>query len=295
MTNIQSPDLSAKRPLPIVHVSDTHLSRSHAYFVDNWQVFCEIIASDPPDLVIHSGDVSFNGPANEDDLAFARLQMDRLPCPWLSVPGNHDIGEAPRYSRLAQPLNDERIAAWNRHFGQQFWLHDIGDWRIVGVDTALMASDRPEEVDQRAFLCEALETRGERPVLLMMHMPPFVESADEAKASTSSVVPEARAAFLETCRTGGVKAIACGHLHIHHQKEWGGMEIVWGPCTSFVKMAQWYGKLGKFPRSGYVEWRLEGDRFSHSLVQPVRMISHDMGLWSEAHGSTTKLPPRPLV
>ena len=295
MTIIHSQDLAAKRQLRIVHVTDTHLSASHGYFIDNWRIFCEILAADPPDLVIHSGDVSFNGPAHEDDLAFARMQMDKLPCPWLIVPGNHDIGEAPRYSRLDQPLNDERIAAWKRHFGPQFWLQDVGDWRIVGLDTALMGSDRPEELDQRAFLSNALETRGQRPVLLMMHMPPFVDKAEDPKPSTSSVVPEARAAFLETCGAGGVRAIACGHLHIHHQKEWGGIEIVWGPCTSFVNMSRWFGKLGKFPRAGYVEWRLDGDTFSHSLVEPVRMISHDMGLWSEAHGTTTKLPPRPLA
>ena len=62
-----------------------------------------------------------------------------------------------------------------------------------------------------------------------------------------------------------------------------------------MNMSRWFGKLGKFPRAGYVEWRLDGDTFSHSLVEPVRMISHDMGLWSEAHGTTTKLPPRPLA
>ena len=290
MTTMQE---TSERPLRIVHVTDTHLSRSHAYFVDNWEIFCEIIAADPPDLIIHSGDVSFNGPAHEDDLAFARVQMDRLPCPWLIVPGNHDIGEAPRYSRLDQPLNDQRIAAWTRHFGAQYWLRDIGAWRIIGIDTALLGSDRAEEAEQRAFLNDALDSRDDRPVLLTMHMPPFVDTADDPKVTTSSVVPEARAALLETCRAGGVRAIACGHLHVHHQKEWSGIDIVWGPCTSFVNMAQWHGRLGKFPRAGYMEWLLDGDAFSHRLVQPVRMISHDMGLWSELHGTTTKLPPRP--
>ena len=292
MTSVLSPNAC---PLRVIHVTDTHLSRSHAYFIDNWRIFCDIVAADPPDLLIHTGDVSFNGPANEDDLAFARAQMDMLPCPWLIVPGNHDIGEAPRYSRLDQPLNDERIAAWKRHFGAQHWLHDIGDWRIVGIDTSLLGSDRPEEAEQRAFLGHVLETRGARPVLLMMHMPPFVETAEDPKITTSSVVPEARAALLEACRTGGVRAIACGHLHVHHQKSWSGIDIVWGPCTSFVDMSKWFNQLGKFARSGYVEWVLDGAAFAHSLVQPVHMISHDMGLWSGQHGTTTKLPPRPLA
>lgn len=294
MNITQSLTPGAGRPLRIVQVSDTHLSRSHGYFLDNWQVFCEIIAADPPDLLIHSGDVAFNGPACEDDLAFARMKMNKLPCPWRIIPGNHDIGEAPRYSRLDQPLTDERLAAWQRHFGAQFWLQDIGDWRIIGIDTALMGSDRAEEAAQRDFLADALATRGHRPVLLVMHIPPFVETAEDDKPNTSSIVPEARMAFLEACRFGGVRAIACGHLHVHRQMEWCGIEIVWAPCTSFVNMSRWHSRLGKFPRSGYVEWLLDGVNFSHSLIEPARMISHDMGLWFDQHGSTTKLPARPL-
>jgi len=56
----------------IVQVSDTHLSRTHAYFQDNWEVFLDEMAALKPDLVLHSGDVSFNGPDAPDDLAFAR-------------------------------------------------------------------------------------------------------------------------------------------------------------------------------------------------------------------------------
>jgi 3',5'-cyclic AMP phosphodiesterase CpdA len=282
------------RPLRIVQVSDSHLSRSHGYFVDNWQVFHDIISADPPDLLIHSGDLSFNGPASEDDLAFARSQMDRLPCPWLAVPGNHDIGEAARFSRLDQPLTDARIAVWKRHFGTQYWSHDIGAWRIVGIDTALLASDRPEEAEQRAFLADALASRGERPVLLVMHMPPFVTAADDPRISTDSVVPEARGDLLDLCRGGGVRAIACGHLHVHHVLDWHGIAIVWAPCTSFVNMAEWLKALNTLPRAGYVEWQLDDRAFTHALIEPERMISHDIGRWIERHATTIKLPALPL-
>src|SRR3546814_13743805 len=77
----------------IVQVSDTHLSRTHAYFQDNWEVFLDEMAALKPDLVLHSGDVSFNGPAAPDDIVFAREQIGRLRVPWLAIPGNHAIGE----------------------------------------------------------------------------------------------------------------------------------------------------------------------------------------------------------
>ena len=45
----------------IVQVSDTHVSRKRAYFVDNWDVFVEEISRARPHLIVHSGDVAFDG------------------------------------------------------------------------------------------------------------------------------------------------------------------------------------------------------------------------------------------
>ncbi len=50
----------AKR-LTIVQVSDTHLSRSHAWFTANWPVFVQDMRELSPDVIINSGDISFNG------------------------------------------------------------------------------------------------------------------------------------------------------------------------------------------------------------------------------------------
>ena len=53
--------------LRLVHVSDTHLSPTHGYFADNWAVFHEAMQAYPPDLIVHGGDVAFNGPAAPAD------------------------------------------------------------------------------------------------------------------------------------------------------------------------------------------------------------------------------------
>ena len=62
----------------ILQVSDTHLSRTHAYFQDNWDAFVDCVAEEKPDLVFVTGDMCFNGPMNPDDLAYARSQMEVL-------------------------------------------------------------------------------------------------------------------------------------------------------------------------------------------------------------------------
>jgi len=37
------------------------VSRKRAFFVDNWDLFVEEMRRNPPHLIVHSGDVSFDG------------------------------------------------------------------------------------------------------------------------------------------------------------------------------------------------------------------------------------------
>jgi 3',5'-cyclic AMP phosphodiesterase CpdA len=276
----------------IVHVSDTHLSPTHGYFAVNWAAFRDAMRDDPPDLLVHGGDLSFNGPAAEEDLAFAAGAVAGLGLPWRAVPGNHDIGEAPPFSRLEQPLTPARMAAWRRHVGPQWWQHDAAGWRLIGLDTALMGSGLPEEAEQRAFLAESLGTRGVRPAMVFVHMPPFDRDPADAAWSTSVIPAAARAAFLDACVAGGVRVIACGHLHIHRRIRHRGMEIVWAPATAMVDVRRGLSQRRRFPRPGYVEWRIEGDRAAHRLVEPERMFVIDMSGWTGRNGgTTTTLPP----
>jgi 3',5'-cyclic AMP phosphodiesterase CpdA len=282
-------------PFRVLHVADTHLSATHAYFEDNWRAVAEAIRAERPDLIVHGGDLSFNGPANPADLAHGRGQLDRLGIPWKAVAGNHDLGEAPPFSRLAQPLTDARIAAWRDHVGPLFWSVDVDGWRLVGLDTALMASGRPEETEQAEFLEDALETRGKRPVMVFVHMPPFDRAVDDPAWTTSVIPYPARGAFLDTSAAGGVKVIACGHLHVHRVIRHRGMAIVWAPATAMVDSSKRIrGRAGP-PRPGFLVWELEGRRATHRLVEPERAFVIDMKGWTRNHGgTTTTLPPLPL-
>lgn len=279
----------------LIHVSDTHLSASHAYFADNWSVFREEMAAARPGLLIHGGDLSFNGPAAETDLAYAGREIAALGLPWRAVAGNHDVGEAPGFSRLDQELTPARLAAWRRHVGPLWWSLDVEAWRLIGLDTALMGSGLPEEEEQRDFLAEALGRRGRRPVMVFVHMPPFLRDHADAAFTTSAIPHPARTAFLDACAAGGVRVIACGHLHVYRRIRHRGMEIVWAPATAMVDVRRGLRSWRRFPRPGYVEWTLEGTRARHRLVEPERMVVMDFSGWTAGNGgTTTTLPPRPL-
>ncbi|MDB5316383.1 MAG: hypothetical protein JWO24_2227 [Rhodospirillales bacterium] len=280
-------------PIRLIHVSDTHLSETHGYFTDNWRAFKSHMASAPPDALVHGGDLSFNGPVAEGDLGFAAAEVASLGIPYRAISGNHDVGEAPDFSRLNQPINAKRVATWKRHFGAQWWHWDLGDWRLIGIDTALLASGMPEEAAQMAALREALATRGKRPVMLFMHMPPFDKDPTDPTRTTSVVPFQARATLLDLCAESGVKVICCGHLHIYRRLRHRGMEIVWAPATAMVDVARGLRLRRRFPRPGYVEWTLDGTRAAHRLVEPERMFVIDMTRWTHANGLTvTGLPAR---
>ena len=282
------------KSIRVVQVSDTHLSSKRAYFHDNWEVFLAEMAADPPDLVVSSGDMSFDGADDDDDLAFARAEHDKLAAPWIAIPGNHDIGESAMAVRLDQPIDDTRIARWRRIVGPQWWVEDVGDWRLVGIDTALLGSGRAEENEQWRFLETTLEGRGGRPVLLFQHMPPWLKEREDTSFTTLAVPHAVRGRLLETCAGGGVRAIACGHVHVHNRAEYRGIEIVWSSATSFFNIIERQHAGFAVPRPGYIEWTLDGAAYSWRVVEPPLMITHDVGGWNKAVGSTTKMPARPL-
>ena len=278
-------------PLRLVQVSDTHLSPTHRYFALNWQVFRTAMAAAPPDLLVHSGDIGFNAPVAEQDRAFGGAELRAMGLDWLAIPGNHDTGEAPAYSRLGQPVTPARIAAWRRHIGPNWWQRDLGGWRLVGLDSSLLASGLPEEAEQDAFLAEALGSRGARPVMLFLHMPPFDRTPEDPAFSTACVPHPARARLLQACLDGGVRVIACGHLHVYRRLRWRGIEVVWAPTTAMVDPRRWLRRLRRWPRPGWLEWELDGTTARHRLVEHPRLVAMDMTAYTATSGGTvTTLP-----
>jgi 3',5'-cyclic AMP phosphodiesterase CpdA len=163
--------MAKNSPMRLVQVSDTHLSEDRAWFVDNWDVFVDEMQADPPDLIVWSGDVSLRGTHSESDLAFARKEMKRLPCPTLVIPGNHDIGEPnplgpgkpfPNPER-EKPVNTARLRKWRNYFGADWWTEDFGDWRLYGLNSQIIGSGLKAEAQQLSDFKTALQGAGGRP------------------------------------------------------------------------------------------------------------------------------------
>jgi 3',5'-cyclic AMP phosphodiesterase CpdA len=98
--------------------------------------------------VVHAGDLTLDGISDAAELAGARELLDRFPCPWLAVPGNHDIGETPG----PPALDLDRLRLWRDQIGGDWWTSHVGGWTLLGLNAHLFDSDLEVEKAQWAWL-----------------------------------------------------------------------------------------------------------------------------------------------
>lgn len=215
----------------VLQISDTHLSRAKPQFAQNWPPLRDWVHRQHADLVVHTGDLTVDGADHDDDVRDGAELMRALDATFLAVPGNHDVGEA---GNPHQPVNDERLARWRRHFGHDWWAHDVEGWRLVGLDSMLFGSGHAEEARQVAWLHETLAGAGPRRIAWFTHRPLFIEDPNEGDLGYWSVKPPQRAPLLDLIRRYGVALVATGHLHKWHDRVLDGCRYIWGPSSAFL-------------------------------------------------------------
>jgi len=217
----------------ILQLSDAHLSPRNGLFRGNVALIRQAVAADPPDLVVATGDLSLDGADREADLAFAAEQHRAFPSPLLALPGNHDTGTDPRLAP-SQPLDDTRLERWRRHLGAGRGVVDLPGWRVIGLNSEAMGTGHAEEAAQEAFIIAAAAGAGGRRIALFLHKPPFLHAPEEAAWNPWAVPPEARPALAPLLSHPGLRLVASGHLHLHHEARRGQVAHVWAPALSFT-------------------------------------------------------------
>jgi len=268
-------------PFRVIHISDTHLSRHRAWFVPNFQAMAGIISDVYPDLVVNTGDISFDGANREDDLAFSRMCHARLDVPFCAVPGNHDVGDNPWSPGIAPAITEPRLGRYREQFGPDHWMLDAGHWVLIGLNVQLFGSGLPAETEQWTFLTAAAAKARGRPVALFVHKPLFHERADEAEVSHRYVPPDHRGRVLDLLGPG-LQLVASGHVHQHRRLRVDGIAHCWAPSTAFVLPDHRQPRLGT-KHIGYIDYAFHEDRVDVRVVEPSQLTNHDLDEFPEAY------------
>lgn len=274
----------------IVQISDNHLSARHGYSRSNWEATVAHIRAVSPELVISTGDMVIDDPDEADTRAFARHLFDLLPCPWLVVPGNHDVGDGPPTPWQDQPVTVQRVEAFIETWGMDRFVHDIEGWRLIGINGLLLGSGLDAlERQQDEWLEDALGGAGDRRLAIFAHKPFFIGEPHEPD-TIMNVPIAARTRVLAQLQRHGVELIATGHLHDARVRHTGGTTHVWCPTTGFLLMEQDTDPFGGIPQVGLIEYDFDPDGVSWRTRSPEGVAAFSLADVSGRHGAVRFAP-----
>lgn len=173
----------------------------------------------PLDAALISGDISDDG--SRESYAFARTELNRLGLPLYLVPGNHDARGPMRTAFADLPEMPTS--------GFIDWVADVGDTRVVGLDTLVEGQGggrlRDESIE---MLRNALETTGSGPVIIMLHHPPIQTGIRFMDAISLENV---QALELILADVHNHVALVAGHVHGVHHGRLGRHHVATAPST----------------------------------------------------------------
>lgn len=246
----------------VIFVSDSHLSPDVQGTRDNWAAVVRHVQRAAPDLVIHLGDLSFDGVRNPAELDYARGQLDLLPVPWTAIPGNHDVGDNPLPDvPEVRWVTAARRQRWLDVVGADYWSLVIGDWTLLAVNAQLGGSGLAAEASQWSWLEDQLRGAGQdQRIALLAHKPLTASEAEIAAAPRYRFWPLAARDRLGRLFAGRPPALfVSGHVHQSRQLRIDGTDHVWVPTSWAVLPDQKEPPLGA-KRCGVLSLRFAPDR-----------------------------------
>lgn len=162
-----------------------------------------------PDALLVAGDLADDG--SDDAYAGFREIAGPLGIPVYVVPGNHDAREPMRRAFLADGYLPDT--------GFLNYRIDLGPHCLIGLDTLEEgASYGTFCAERQAWLDAALAASAGRPVLVMLHHPPFATgmNLDAIGCRDGSAIETILA------RHGHVEMVLAGHVHRPMHRRWAG-------------------------------------------------------------------------
>ncbi|AWU93511.1 metallophosphoesterase family protein [Azospirillum ramasamyi] len=188
----------------LAHISDLHFGRIDPHVVEGLLADLTVQA---PDLIVISGD--FVQRAKVRHFEEARAFLEKLPFPYMAVPGNHDIPVYNVFKRFTDPFGNYRRYITSDfsplHVDNEIAVLGINTTRPVIMDFSEGRMNKKQIARVREVFCGMPDTVFK--VLFTHH--PFLPPPDMPK---TQLVGRHKLALpaLESC---GVDLLLAGHLH----------------------------------------------------------------------------------
>ena len=272
------------RPLRLLQITDTHFHPSAS--TDRTAASIRaIVATEKPDLVIHTGDFVNNdarGPVEWKGLEI----MNDLPVPWTLCFGNHDYpvnqGEGSLsldeiHGRIAHGLQGHHDAPTGRHYCYRYDLLP-GDAAkpkasLFFFQVGYAEGDRKISLPQLEWFDREMAADVERevdaPITVFVHIP-LVEyhrlfergPVEGVKGENVCFDSDKGESFARFARTKRVVGVFCGHDHVNnYHGDWEGTDLT-------------YGRVSGWGAYGPPEWQRGGRLVELDLAAPRPLPRH---------------------
>jgi 3',5'-cyclic-AMP phosphodiesterase len=187
------------------------------------QAVARIDALEPvPELVLVTGDIT-DDDGTPEAYAAARARLDRLPCPYRLLAGNHDHRDNLREAFLdSHPYLQ----------GSGFLHHafDVGPLHVIALDTLGDPGDPVGRLcDERLdWVAQTLDST-DRPILIAMHHQPITTGL----VHLDRVGCAGAGRLGELIEGGNVVAVICGHVHRPVTALWHGVPVIVAPAAGY--------------------------------------------------------------
>ena len=245
----------------LILVPGTHLSPAAPRARANWDAVLGYAGANPPDAVIHLGDLTLGGAHDPGDLQYGRRQLGRLPVPWHAVPGNHDIGGNPRPGAPPDSaVQAGRRQRWLDIIGAGHWPLTVNGWTLLAINAQLPGSGLEAGARQWSWLGEQVGGhRDDQRVALITHKPVTAAGAELAGSPACRFLPHSARDRLRGLPGQTPPALVLsGHVHQYRLLRLDGTDHLWVPSTWAVLPDQVQPPLGT-KRCGIIALDLASD------------------------------------
>ena len=219
----------------MIVVSDSHLSARTPEATAHWDALVDHVTADPPDLVVHAGDITTDGEVVPDDLDYARRQLDRVPASLVvgaRQPRRRRRGGRGR-TTATTAIGADTLGRYRAAFGPTGSPCAAGRWRCSGVDAQLLGSGEPEEDDQWAWLDDEIRRvpAGDARSALVLHKP-LVPGRPGSRSARRATCPSRPVGGSSPSWPASTAAWSCRrHVHQALRRDRDGLAHVWVPSS----------------------------------------------------------------